>query len=54
MGIKDYLENRPVSAPLAGEDLYVSEQILQQYAESVEKLFREIADHFDQHEDAYY
>jgi len=54
MGIKDYFENRPVSAPLAGEDLYVSEQILQQYAESVEKLFREIADHFDQYEDAYY
>lgn len=28
MGIKDYFENRQVSAPLAGEDLYVSEEIL--------------------------
>jgi hypothetical protein len=54
IGIKDYFLNRPVSAPLAGEDLYVSDERLQQYAESVEKVFREIADHFDQREDEYY
>jgi hypothetical protein len=54
MGIRDYLLNRPVSAPLAGEDLFVSEELLQQYAEGVEKFFREIADHFEQHEDEFY
>ena len=54
MGIRDYLLNRPVSAPLAGEDLFISEELLQQYAEGVEKFFREIADHFEQHEDEYY
>jgi len=54
MGIKDYFENRSVSAPLAGEDLYVSEEELQKYAEGVEDFFRQIADHFDQFEDNFY
>jgi hypothetical protein len=54
MGINDYFVNRPVTAPLAGEDLYVTDQVLQQYAEGVENYFRQIADHFDQREDEYY
>jgi hypothetical protein len=54
MGIKDYFENRLVSAPLAGEDLYVSEEELQKYAEGVEGFFRQIAGHFDQYADDFY
>jgi hypothetical protein len=53
-GIRDYFVNRPVSAPLAGEDLFVTENSLRDYAEGVEKLFREIAAHLDAKEDEYY
>jgi hypothetical protein len=53
-GIKDYFLNRPISAPLAGEDLFVTEDALRFYAEGVEMFFREIADQFDAKEDEYY
>jgi hypothetical protein len=53
-GLRDYFVNRPVSAPLAGEDLFVTENVLQHYAEGVEKFFREIAAHLDASEDEYY
>jgi hypothetical protein len=54
IGIDDYFVNRPISAPLAGEDLFVSEDLLKQYAEGGETFFRDIAAHFDAHEDEYY
>ena len=53
-GIREYFVNRPISAPLAGEDLFVTEDALRQYAEGVEKFFREIAAQFDSREDEYY
>jgi hypothetical protein len=54
MGIKDYLEHRQVSAPLAGEDLYVSEEELEKYAGGVEDFFRQVVGHFEQHKDDFY
>jgi hypothetical protein len=53
-GVKEYFENRLVVAPLAGEDLFVTESALQQYAEGVEIFFREIAAALDEHENEYY
>ncbi len=43
-----------VGAPLAGEDLFVSEQLLQIYVEGVKSFFEEIASHFDSHAQEYY
>jgi hypothetical protein len=54
MGIRDYFENRAISAPLAGEDLFVTEDLLKMYAECAELFFREIAGHFAAHEDEAY
>ena len=53
-GIKDYFLNRAISAPLAGEDLFVSESLLTSYAEGAETFFRQIAEYFDTHADEYY
>jgi hypothetical protein len=53
-GVKEYFVNRPVAAPLAGADLFVTEGALQQYAEGVEVFFREIAATLDEHENEYY
>jgi len=47
-------ETRRVEAPLAGEDLFVTEELLRKYAEGSESFFREIAAYFDAHEDEYY
>jgi hypothetical protein len=44
----------PVAAPLAGEDLYVSDPLLQRYAEAAESFFTEIAQHFRDHGDEPY
>lgn len=54
IGIKDNVQNRTVYAPLAGEDLFVSEDLLKQYTEGVESFFIEIAEHFATHGDEYY
>jgi len=53
-GMRDHFVNRPVSAPLAGEDLFVTEDALRRYAEGVERFFREIAACLDEHDDEYY
>jgi hypothetical protein len=53
-GVEEYFVNRPVAAPLAGEDLFVTESALQQYAEGVEVFFREIAATLNEHENEYY
>ena len=53
-GVKEYLVNRPVVAPLAGENLFVTESALRHYAESAESFFREIATMLDEHENEYY
>jgi hypothetical protein len=42
-----------VSAPLAGEDLFVSELLLRKYAEGAESFFHEIAAHLEAHDDDY-
>ena len=42
-GFRTWLVHRPVVAPLAGENLFVTEGTLRQYAEGVESFFREIA-----------
>jgi hypothetical protein len=54
IGIDNYFVSRPISAPLAGEDLFVSEDLLKEYAEGVETFFGHIAAYFDAHEDEYY
>lgn len=44
----------PVSSPLTGEDLYVSEDLLRQYANGAESLFNEIADYLLSHENDHF
>ena len=44
----------PVAAPLAGEDLFVSDVLLQKYAECAESFFCEIAAHFKAHGNEHY
>jgi hypothetical protein len=53
-GFSTWLVHRPVVAPLAGEDLFVTEGTLRQYAEGVESFFREIAAVLDEHQSEYY
>jgi hypothetical protein len=53
-GFRRWLVHRPVVAPLAGENLFVTEVALRQYAEGVESFFREIASMLDEHENEYY
>jgi hypothetical protein len=53
-GIKDYFMSRPVSGPLAGKDLFVTEDALRLYAEGVEKFFGEIAFQFETKADEHY
>lgn len=45
---------RPVLQPLAGADLYVSENLLQTYSDGIEHFFKEIASHFEAHESDYF
>jgi hypothetical protein len=57
--IKDFdgnslFETRTVAAPLAGEDLFVSEDLLMRYAEATESFFCEIATHFEANGNDYY
>lgn len=40
-------ETRSVAAPLAGEDLFVSEDLLMRYADAAESFLHEIAAHFE-------
>jgi hypothetical protein len=54
LGEKDFFMNRAVVAPMAGEDLFVTENVLKGYVEGAESFFREIADHFGAHADEYY
>jgi hypothetical protein len=44
----------PVAAPLSGEEFFVSEKLLNDYASAAESFFAEIADHFKAHSDDYY
>jgi hypothetical protein len=44
----------PVHAPLSGEEFFVSEKLLQAYAEAAESFFAEIAEHFRAHYDEPY
>lgn len=46
---REYSLNKTVAAPLAGDDVFVSEDLLKQYAEGVGSFFGEIADHFAAH-----
>jgi hypothetical protein len=47
-------EIRKFAAPLAGEDLFVSEDLLMRYAEASVSFFLEIAAHFEKHENEHY
>ncbi len=44
----------PVAAPMAGEDLFVSEKLLKIYVEGVLAFFKEIADYFERHGDDFF
>lgn len=44
----------PVAAPLAGEDLFVSEVLLREYAGAAESFFGEIAAYFSAHGDDFF
>lgn len=44
----------PVEAPMAGEDLFVSEPLLHRYATAAEALLEEIAGYFAMHHDEYF
>lgn len=39
----------PITAPLAGEDLFVSEELLKKYGSGAEAFFEEIAKYFEAH-----
>jgi len=52
--VDDYYDKKIISAPLAGDDLFVSGAILKMYAEGAEVFFGEIAEHFAAHEDDSY
>ena len=39
----------PVAAPMAGEDLFVSDKLLRTYVEGALTFFKEIADYFELH-----
>jgi hypothetical protein len=51
-GFRTWLVHRPVVAPLAGENLFVTEGTLRQYAEGVEAFFREIATRLEEQDKA--
>ncbi len=51
---EDYLVHRPVAAPMAGEDLFVTESLLAEYAVGVQNLFLEIQMYLENHADDYY
>jgi len=51
---EDFGANLPVHLPLAGESLYVSEEFFRGYSEAANGFFESIANHFDEHGDAYY
>jgi hypothetical protein len=53
-GFQDFLARRPVTAPLAGEGLFVTEDTLKTYSESVIRFFEQIAVHLDEREAEYY
>ncbi len=44
----------PISAPLSGEDFFVTEALLKTYAEASESFLNEIADYFREHGDTRY
>lgn len=44
----------PVHSPLSGEEFFVSEKLLHEYAEAAESFFGEVANHFKAHSDDYY
>jgi hypothetical protein len=52
--MRDYFLKKTVVAPLGGEDIFVTEDILKHYAEGVESFFEEIAAHFAAHENENY
>ena len=52
-GMRNF-EIRNFAAPLAGEDLFVSEDLLMRYAEASVSFFFEIAAHFERHENEHY
>ena len=40
---------RPVRSPLSGEDLYISEEALHEFAQAAEKFVAEVVDYFERH-----
>jgi hypothetical protein len=51
---KDGSEKRLVRSPLAGEDLYITEEVFKEYSESANRFVNEIAVHFEMHGDVNY
>lgn len=51
---QEHLQRKVVTAPLAGEDLFITEDRLKEYAKGAEIFFLEIADHFAAHADDFY
>jgi hypothetical protein len=54
LGADEDLQLKVVAAPLAGEDLFVTEEILKEYAEGAQAFFIRIADHFAERPDDFY
>lgn len=44
----------PIQSPLAGEDLYVTEEIFQAYSQAANQFIGEIAKHFEERAEEYY
>ncbi len=45
---------RPIRMPLAGDDLYITEQFFEEYLRAANQLFADIANHFEAHGEEYY
>lgn len=44
----------PIRMPLAGDDLYITEQSFEEYRQAANQLFTDIANHFEAHGEEYY
>lgn len=44
----------PIRSPLAGDDLYVTPEIFQQYSDAADEFLSDIAKHFEAHSDEWY
>jgi hypothetical protein len=45
---------RPVRSPLSGEDLYITEEAFQEFAQAAERFLRDVVNYFEAHDSDYF